>query len=539
MFLQTYRHTRRKFLKRSALGAGGVLFSSMLLESCMTDHLVPPTGPGTPVFPPLVGDDTIDWNDDAKTIVSTALGLIPEGGEILSGLVDIFWPSSGGDVWDQVKGQVDELITKELGNYDYNLVKGNLQGLKNVADDYTYAINHNGDIQKYWNTLYTDFALYEPNFQQDGFEVRLLPLFAQFANMYLSLLRDGVVNGVKWGIDTVTVQKAALDLAKKSDPDTSATGSYAKYVTDAINGYTTKYLQTIPRDDANSEPFKSTNAFNRQMTLWVLGYMDTWPYYNVTKYPNGAVNPDGTAINLFNREIYSDPYGNTFTGNSPSTPIALPSPATQRPTSITVWSGSRIDAVQLTYANGGGPGSIPGYSVTQTDRMGDQNGGSPNTFNLSPENPIIQARVSYESHDYFIGNKQVSNTAVDSMFFTFSDGSTTRKMGVKKTDDTSHDSGDIGYLYMALSSIYIHGVSAVYNNSADCIVFGFLYWQSPLATSRAIRKIYITSPQEHSMADFAKAFPGLGISDSLVTDEVKEARKKHWEAVEARAKKVK
>ncbi len=34
-----------------------------------------------------------DWNGDARTVVTTAAGMIPEAGGVLAGLIQIFWPS--------------------------------------------------------------------------------------------------------------------------------------------------------------------------------------------------------------------------------------------------------------------------------------------------------------------------------------------------------------------------------------------------------------------------------------------------------------
>ena len=110
MFLQTDLTTRRKFLERSALGFGSAFLLPSLLASC-TDHRIPPSPDGPILFPPLKDDD-IDWNDDSKIAVTTALSFIPGVGEILSAMVDIFWP--GTDVWSQIRGQVEALVDQKL-----------------------------------------------------------------------------------------------------------------------------------------------------------------------------------------------------------------------------------------------------------------------------------------------------------------------------------------------------------------------------------------------------------------------------------------
>lgn len=136
-----------------------------------------------------------------------------------------------------------------------------------------------------------------------------------------------------------------------------------------------------------------------------------------------------------------------------------------------------------------------------------------------------------------MNNKTFYDRAISTLQFMFNDGTKTPQVGGKNLGE--FQSGWIGWNYMALSSIYIHGVNVTYRNSADCIVFGFRYWTPEVATLRAIRSIYVTSPKEHSAADLAKAFPKRAISADLISDELKAARKAHWEAIKERAKKPK
>ncbi|WP_080055642.1 insecticidal delta-endotoxin Cry8Ea1 family protein [Spirosoma aerolatum] len=525
MFLHSNLTTRRKFLERSLWGFGSAFVVPSLLASC-TDHIIDPTNPNPPdVNPPLVGADDYDWNDQIKSLILLGLTTaVPEGGEILGFFVETFWPSSGDDVWSQVREQVEALIDEKIADDVYGRVSANLDGLKNVIINYTNAINNQGDIKTNWVDLRNDFSLYQPNFQQTGDEVLLLPLFAHFANMYLATLRDAVIHGSEWGMAPGDVAQAQSDLTQKITEFTTYTANW-------YSSHASDLLSKTPENNNTNQPFFAVNTYERQMTLSVLHFMDTWQYYDISRFPNGAVDSSGTPINLFYREIYSDPYGNTRNGNGGPTghPLTLPQQAaTQRPTQITVWSGSRIDAVQLTYPANGGPGG-----VTQTPRMGDPIGGSNagNTFTNSPDNPIIQAQVSY---DYYEKNVNNQSQAIGTMFFTFSDKTNTHQMG---SSVGYYKSGVVGYTNHALSSIYSPGYNTQYGNSANCIVFGFMYWLSPTATLGALRSNYVTNPIERSLADFAKAFPKLAIPAGLISEELKAARKAHWASIKARAKK--
>ncbi|WP_421827247.1 insecticidal delta-endotoxin Cry8Ea1 family protein [Larkinella sp.] len=441
-------YNRRQFLERSAWGFGSLLVSSSLLQSCINDHNIPQ------IIPPGLGDD-VDWNNDAKLAVATALGYIPEVGVFVSALVTIIWPFSGSSPWDGVKAQVEALVDQKLADDDYNRVTANLAGLRGVIGDYKQAITNNADIKTYWIIAFTDCDLYQPSFQQKGDEVLLLPLFAQFANLYMGLLRDVVLFGKSWGMTDTEIQT----YTQKFDDKFTEFTNYA--YTTYSNGRAPKL--NIPRDDKAMEPFRSTNTYDRFMTMLVLDYMDAWGYFNPRLYPNGAVNPDGTKIRIFTREIYSDPYGNRVNFDRKTPPFALPSePAYDFPTQITVWAGHRIDAVQLTYPAGDGPNN-----VTTTPRMGDSNGGSPYTFDTGSAIPITKVVVSY---DWTAG--MTATQVIDSLQFTFNNGYQTGTMGTTQGQFTP----SAGYNGYGLSSIYIDGVDETLSYAANCIVFGFLPW---------------------------------------------------------------
>jgi hypothetical protein len=499
MSLQTVMQNRRKFLEHSLLGAGGVLFLPVLVGSC-TDHRIP--DPGTPIMP--ITDMTFDWNDDAKIVVKTGLEMIPEAGEILGGLVDIFWPNTKVDVWGEVKTQLETYVNQKISDLVYLQVSEDLAGLKNSTLLYLQEVKtgNSNDIKTQWLITRNSFAEALPHFQSAGNELPLLGLFGQFANMYLAILRDGVAFGKSWG-RTDTDQKQDITDLKTAITD------YTNYTTTWYNNGRTNVQKATKADNHLCQPFRSVNEYDRPMVLKVLDFMDTWPYYDVTLYPAGT-----TVVST--RETYSDPYG---TGDD-SGNIVIASPPTQFPTQLSVWGWDRIDAVQLTYPAGSGPGG-----VTQTARMGDSGGGSNQpphggVFKLSENNPIIQAKVTFSD-------------CVNAFHFVFNDKTITNKLGGNYPEGT--DSVWEGLTTGCLSSIHINGVSR-FKQSADCVVFGFKFWVSPSATLRAISAIYVKSPKERSAAEFAKAFPNLAVSANLITEELKAARRVYWAYVKTHVK---
>ncbi|GAB4044365.1 insecticidal delta-endotoxin Cry8Ea1 family protein [Spirosoma jeollabukense] len=500
----------------------------------MTDHIIPdPTKP--PTDPPLLGDPQIDWNDDAKILVSSALSMVPQVGGILSGLVKIFWPNDQPSPWDQVKTQVEALVQQDIAAEVYQNVSDDLGGLTPIP----YGLI--GYITLYLNELKTGtpelilerwgdargaFVGALGHFREKGYELPLLGLFSQFANLYLSLLRDPLLpkergfeelTGTSWGMPDGDIQQLRTDLQN----------AIADFI-DWPNYFVLQHLQdlkvaTKPNYEL-CQPFRTVNSYVSGITTMVLDYQDMWPYYDVTKYPNGS-----TAS--FTREIYSQPYGRCY--NSGDIVLALPVP-TQLPTGIVVWSSDRIDGVQVTYPAGSGPGGM-----TQTARMGNQSGGSGTSIVPIPGIPITAARASVSS--WYDGNYfNTPDYLLAQIQFGFADGGTTDVLG---TNDGAYDqvgywSDWVGFPNRALSRVHVNGVNKR-TGTADCVVFGFAPWTDPKMSLRAVKTLYITSPKEQSMADLAKAHPKVAIPADLITDELKAARKAYWADVEARAKALK
>ncbi|RYZ21477.1 MAG: hypothetical protein EOP49_47025, partial [Sphingobacteriales bacterium] len=319
---------------------------------------------------------------------------------------------------------------------------------------------------------------------------RYCVLWILIIHMYFSLLRDGVLFGPNWGMTAGDNTQVATDLQ-------TAIPLFVQYTAETYNNIgRVEVVGKTKRNDLINEPFKSINTYDRQMTLTVLDFMNTWPYFDSTRYPNG---PDA----VLGREIYSDPYGicyNSTNGN----PISIQA-SSLLPSNITVWASDRVDAAQLTYPAGGGPAG-----VTQTVRMGVQVGGktaggtssNPNTVNISSSNPITQVRVW--TGQYPDGG--LVGPFPSAVQFQFNDQTTSAQYGSLRNAQVGYstDTGMFGYPGEALSSIYIHGANNLLGG-ADCAVFGFKFWQSPQATLRAISALYVKSPAERSEADFHKA----------------------------------
>lgn len=409
----------------------------------------------------------IDYNNAALVIISTGLGQVPAVGFVLSALVEIFWPSSQQDVWAEIESKVEQLVDQKISDLVYRQVEESLTGLHNNLNEYLWAVQNTRDknlITQKFNIAHGHFIQELPHFQSKGYELLLLPLFTQFANLHLSLLRDGVLYGADWGWSEDIQLHQREQITQTIEQYTTYTN---QVYTNALNDTKSK----APSNKYFTEPFNTINRFTREMTLTVLDFKTLWSYYDPTLYP--------APVKIYlDREIYSDAVGTA----DDSGPIQLPSPPTKPITKIEVWSWNRIDACQVTYEQGGGPDG-----VTQTPRMGNKDGGAANVFDLTKLGPVT-------------GVKTQSGTILDAWWFTFSDGSTSIRLG----GDSGSYKNYFSYPDEILSSIKIMGVSN-YFKSADCAVFGFKFKQETTIPEFAVlRTMYVASPAKISAQELAR-----------------------------------
>jgi RNA polymerase subunit RPABC4/transcription elongation factor Spt4 len=390
-----------------------------------------------------------DTDNLVRLIILAGLGKVPVGGELISGLVGVFWPESGADVWDSIRADVEALINQQIAAEVYANVGSKLQGLHDVIDDYTTALGDSaGDLSNIRTTYTAAKLLFDsnlPSFSQAGSEVLLLPLFAQCVNLYLTLLRDGVMLGPSWGRTDEEIKDDQARLAAVS-PANSDNLNVPSFVTYAQNWYQTGYSQIqLPGDSSHRiENWKAQNQYQRQMTLQVLDHASYWRFFDPT------VNPGDSSLVLSpTRTIYSDPIG-----TADDTGINIPTPPTGPITGMIIWGWQFVDDIQIKLADDWGPrlGKIPPGSYSGPVEPPPSWSGDIDPVN----NPVV--RVTGRTGDM-----------PDTLQLWFKDGSSTNVNG---RGDSTAAQYDYSYDGHVLASVAVMGISDFYG-SANCMVFGF------------------------------------------------------------------
>lgn len=249
--------------------------------------------------------DTTVYNDIREGVLF-GLGKIPVVGGLVDALVGALWPEKSESIWDQIQGDVQSLVNQSLSTEVNSDAQGAMQGMQKAfylytQDFNTWSNNKTGttDMLTSWGNANAVFTGGSFKFQESGYEVLLLPLFVQMANLQLALLRDRVANGVTWG-------RSAAEHANDSNDMFTQISIYLSWVGKwVIAGNPNSVAPTYPYT-TNTHWYlpwwAGQNAWRRQMILTVLDFAALWPYFHPDAYPN----PVSVVLQ---REIYSDPHG--------------------------------------------------------------------------------------------------------------------------------------------------------------------------------------------------------------------------------------
>jgi hypothetical protein len=413
-----------------------------------------------------------DPASDIKFVIKALLGLIPKVGPILGGLVDLLWPNATMDLFQQL---VDQAI--------YGLVAADLQGLEDLLiglpsswetqvaqwqqdcanppanDPNICATEANDTLWVSFQSKLDEFIASAAMFQQNtvkDYRLDLLPLYAQYENLYLSFLRDAMLlHDQYW---SKVSGKDTHDLAGTSmayDLNPTHTDRGIGYV----NAIYQMGLAEQPAPSASN--WNTRNAFVRDNTLNVLDFRDTWKYLDPRAYPDGV--PGGVKLT---RMIYSDVVADVF----PTTGTPSPSRHVDGPLKeISVWTRTvatateAISSVQAT--------SPPLLGPAQSAELtGDtaQAVNSAHYYNLAARGPIIQAKAQYAYSNY-------RNSAIG---FVFARGGSEVWQGTHSSNslipvEAFDYDGEVLATVEALGSVY-----TFYGDIAGGFAFGFRYADS-------------------------------------------------------------
>ncbi|PGQ06354.1 insecticidal delta-endotoxin Cry8Ea1 family protein [Bacillus cereus] len=247
---------------------------------------------------------------------------------IISVLVPYWWPASAGTpgtpsaqaTWEKFMNAAEALSNKTIIASKRADALARWQGIQTLGRDYFQAQcdwlqDQNNELKK--SNLRDAFDDVEdylkvsmPFFRAQGFEIPMLAMYAQAANMHLLLLREVVQNGVSWGFQQYEIDR----YYSNTDPFLGNPGliqlleSYTDY---CVQWYNNGLQQQYENNSYNWDAF---NDFRRDMTIMVLDVVSLWPTYDQKRYPKPTKSQ-------LTRTVYTDLVG--FSGDFDYTQIAI------------------------------------------------------------------------------------------------------------------------------------------------------------------------------------------------------------------------
>nr|UKP14316.1 insecticidal protein [Bacillus thuringiensis] len=227
---------------------------------------------------------------------------VPGAGFVL-GLVDIigiFGPSQ----WDAFLVPIEQLINQRIEEFARNQAISRLEGLSNLYQIYAESLREweadptnpalREEMRIQFNDMNSALTTAIPLLAVQNYQVPLLSVYVQAANLHLSVLRDGSVFGQRWGFDAATINSRY-----------NLTRLIANYTDYAVRWYNTG-LERVWGPD--SRDWVRYNQFRRELTLTVLDIVALFPNYDSRRYPIRTVS-------RLTREIYTNPVLENFDGS--------------------------------------------------------------------------------------------------------------------------------------------------------------------------------------------------------------------------------
>ncbi|MEM7113856.1 MAG: insecticidal delta-endotoxin Cry8Ea1 family protein [Chloroflexota bacterium] len=150
--------------------------------------------------------DINNWPAEVKDVAHDVVGAIPEVGLLLNLVLDVFWPSTGTDIWGQVKEQVESTVQKDLLKHEIQTIEGKLKAIHDSLRNYTdYSVEYRqdpkrnaGDLQKMRPQLSSMIMHANDLFdriENSDQQAHLIPYLVALAPLELSILREQYSHG--------------------------------------------------------------------------------------------------------------------------------------------------------------------------------------------------------------------------------------------------------------------------------------------------------------------------------------------------------
>nr|AAA22337.1 mosquitocidal protein [Bacillus thuringiensis] len=224
---------------------------------------------------------------------------------VLSAVLPILWPTNTPTperVWNDFMTNTGNLIDQTVTAYVRTDANAKMTVVKDYLDQYTTKFNtwkREPNNQSYRTAVITQFNLTSAKLRETavyfsnlvGYELLLLPIYAQVANFNLLLIRDGPHKCTR------------MVYARSCDQLYNTMVQYTKeYIAHSITWYN-KGLDVL-RNKSNGQ-WITFNDYKREMTIQVLDILALFASYDPRRYPADKIDNTKLSKTEFTREIYT------------------------------------------------------------------------------------------------------------------------------------------------------------------------------------------------------------------------------------------
>ncbi|PEV73989.1 insecticidal delta-endotoxin Cry8Ea1 family protein, partial [Bacillus cereus] len=234
---------------------------------------------------------------------------------VLNVLIPFLWPDVTVDnqpappqyTWEEIMKAVEEITRKQIQESKRLDAIARLEGIQTLGRDYYAALcalskDPDNEQKKFavrdaFDDVEDQLKVSMPYFRVQGFEIQMLGMYAQAANLHLTILRDVVRYGEGWGFSQERVHEYYDNQGSARNPGLLQLLSV--YTNHCVNWYNEGLNQEYRTGDWNK-----FNTFRRNMTIMVLDVVAVWPTYDPILYPL----PTDSELT---RTVYTELLGNT------------------------------------------------------------------------------------------------------------------------------------------------------------------------------------------------------------------------------------
>ena len=409
-----------------------------------------------------LGGASSPWDAIRILLQGIVAQTVPGVGDVLAAMIEIMWPGSENEnvTWEQMQQYVEKAVGQAVDEKTKSDLEASLKGLDAVLHNYVVAIQakqpwsdqDKSYIQATFVSALNALEHDAPSFQPANHPYLVLAEYTEMQNMLLGQLRDGILNGSKFGLPSGAIADYKTQIASRI---ADATAWVPKQLAAAHTA--------LPSVD--SGPLHNIKVYNQnaQLDLQLVPAVSDaafyWPYLDPVKYP-GPQKPVNKRI------LYTPSFGLIPNANLPSlsgdrAPIVH----------FTVWGYDRIDAFQLTYGLGSKPDPRMG-DEQHCDYHNNCTGGTANP----PHGGSFQAAVVSDGKGWITRVHGYSGDVPESLGFDFNKSGTlfdTGLMGSGRADNFSVQlPGEV------VCYALIPGVAGPPYGSANGMIFGFRFADS-------------------------------------------------------------